>query len=88
MPERSVIVNTSPLLYLHQVGQLSLLKCLYGTIQTPSAVAQELETGRLRGIDVPHLSETDWIQGDFPQREYQLSWANEDIRLRQQWMSF
>ena len=26
--------------------------------------------------------------GNFPQREYQLSWANEDIRLRQQWMSF
>jgi|SRR6185312_5132745 len=32
MPDRLVISNTSPLLYLHQAGQLDLLKRLYGRV--------------------------------------------------------
>lgn len=42
MPERVVVCNTSPLLYLHQVGQLELLKSLYQRIKIPSAVREEL----------------------------------------------
>jgi predicted nucleic acid-binding protein len=41
MPERLVISNTSPILYLHQVGHLDLLRRLYGTIQIPHAVELE-----------------------------------------------
>ncbi len=41
MPENKVIVNTSPLLYLHQVDQLQLLQKLYGIIITPIAVTKE-----------------------------------------------
>lgn len=41
MPETTVIVNTSPLLYLHQVGQLQLLQQLYGKITVPTAVTQD-----------------------------------------------
>ena len=36
MPDRLVISNTSPLLYLHQVGHLELLPRLYGQVQVPS----------------------------------------------------
>lgn len=37
-PESCVIVNTSPLLYLHQVGYLELLQQLYKRIIVPAAV--------------------------------------------------
>ncbi len=56
MPETIVIVNTSPLLYLHQVGHLQLLQQLYGTIIVPPAVPQELEVGKLQGVDVPEIN--------------------------------
>jgi len=61
-PEPLVIVNTSPLLYLHQVGCLELLQQLYGTITVPPAVPQELEIGKLQGVDVPEVNSIEWIQ--------------------------
>jgi predicted nucleic acid-binding protein len=62
MPETLVIVNTSPLLYLSQVDRLELLQQLYGTITVPPAVPQELETGKLQGVDVPEVNSIEWIQ--------------------------
>ena len=38
-----VIVNTSPIFYLHRVKQLELLNKLYKTITIPTAVVKELE---------------------------------------------
>jgi predicted nucleic acid-binding protein len=61
-PDSLVIVNTSPLLYLHQVGCLELLQQLYGTITVPPAVPQELEVGKLQGVDVPEVNSIEWIQ--------------------------
>lgn len=62
MPETLVIVNTSPLLYLHQVNCLELLPQLYGTITVLPAVLQELEIGKLQGVDVPEVNSIEWIQ--------------------------
>lgn len=62
MPKRFVVVNTSPMLYLHQVGELNLLQKLYETVHTPNAVIQELAAGQVQGIDVPTLAEIPWIQ--------------------------
>jgi predicted nucleic acid-binding protein len=62
MPETLVIVNTSPLLYLYQVDCLELLQQLYSTITVPPAVPQELETGKLQGVDVPEVNSIEWIQ--------------------------
>jgi hypothetical protein len=62
MPERTVISNTSPLLYLHQVDRLHLLQRLYGRLLVPSAVQAELRTGRERGIVVPDLEALPWIE--------------------------
>jgi predicted nucleic acid-binding protein len=62
MPDRLVISNTSPLLYLHQVGHLELLPRLYGQIQIPSAVQEELRAGAELGISVPDLSSLEWLQ--------------------------
>lgn len=61
MPDISVVANTSPLLYLHQVGCLKVLQQLYGTVVVPSAVQEELEVGKRQGIDVPDVSSLSWI---------------------------
>jgi predicted nucleic acid-binding protein len=53
MPERITICNTSPLLYLHIVGQLDLLPQLYGQVLIPPAVQAELRAGAQRGVNVP-----------------------------------
>ena len=59
MPE--VICNTSPLQYLHQIGQLRILPALAGQIVVPAAVEKELEAGRRSGIDLPDLKTLEWI---------------------------
>jgi predicted nucleic acid-binding protein len=62
MPERLVISNTSPLLYLHQVGQLDLLWRLYGQVQIPPAVREELRAGAEQGVSVPDIEALGWLQ--------------------------
>jgi predicted nucleic acid-binding protein len=62
MPDRLVISNTSPLLYLHQVGHLELLPRLYGQIQIPSAVREELRAGAELGVAVPDIGALEWLQ--------------------------
>ena len=61
MPDISVVANTSPLLYLHQVGCLKVLQQLYGTVVVPSAVQEELEVGKRQGIAVPDVSSLSWV---------------------------
>lgn len=65
MPE--VIVDTSPVQYLFQLGLLDLLKALYGQITIPQAVANELVVGHRRGIHLPEISDIDWINIKKPQ---------------------
>ena len=57
-----VICNTSPLQYLHQIGQLSLLPALVQRVIVPQAVAEEIERGRTKGIDLPGLSALAWVE--------------------------
>jgi len=60
-PERLVVSNTSPLLYLHQVGHLDVLRELYGRIRIPSAVQLELQAGVEQGVAVPDVQALGWI---------------------------
>lgn len=60
MPE--VIVNTSPLQYLHQLGRLELLGRLYQRILVPLGVEAEIEEGRRRGVALPDLQEVSWVE--------------------------
>ncbi len=62
MPERVTICNTSPLLYLHMVGQLELLPQLYGQVLIPPAVQAELEAGAQRGVNVPVVEALPWLR--------------------------
>jgi predicted nucleic acid-binding protein len=61
MPDRLIISNTSPLLYLHQVGHLDLLWRLYGRVQIPLAVKRELAGAEL-GVAVPDTSMLEWLE--------------------------
>lgn len=56
-----VIVDTSPLQYLFQLGLLDLLRELYGTVLIPEAVRDELLVGRSRGVNVPDPTGLLWI---------------------------
>lgn len=59
MPD--VISNTTPLLYLHQLGCLDFLPQLYQQVFVPQAVVGELRQGELRGFDVPSLNAFAWV---------------------------
>jgi predicted nucleic acid-binding protein len=59
---RTVIVNTSPLFYLHRLGYFNLLEKLYGEIVIPVAVVAELEEGEQSGEDVPKIVKYNWIK--------------------------
>jgi len=68
LPE--VISNTSPLQYLHQLGKLELLCSISGgKLIVPGAVAEELDIGRSRGVDLPEPGSIDWITIRSPQSE-------------------
>jgi hypothetical protein len=56
-----VIVNTSPLQYLHQVGQLDLFPKLFGRIIIPEAVVAELAAGRRLGVSLPEPEALEWV---------------------------
>jgi predicted nucleic acid-binding protein len=52
---REIITNTSPLLYLHQLGELAVLSHLYSRVLVPRRVVEELDAGKAGGHDVPAL---------------------------------
>ncbi len=60
MPERRVIVNTSPLFYLHQIDRLDLLPALYGRVTVPNAVWRELQAGQTQGLNIPSVDQLSW----------------------------
>ena len=64
MPE--VICNTSPLQYLHQIDQLSILPVLAGSVIVPPAVVAELDAGTARGLDLPEPEHLKWIKIQAP----------------------
>jgi predicted nucleic acid-binding protein len=57
----TVIVNTSPLFYLHRLGCIHILEKLYGDILIPEAVVNELKEGKTVGEDVPEIEDYRWI---------------------------
>ncbi len=59
---RDVVTNTSPLLYLHQLGLLEILPRLYERVVVPTAVVEELLEGGRRGYDVPTPESLPWAR--------------------------
>ena len=67
----TVVTNTSPLIALERIGQLSLLPKLYGTVIRPNAVLVEIEEGRGKYGVPDGLQDPDWLEtmGDPPEME-------------------
>jgi uncharacterized protein len=61
-PMREVVTNTSPLLYLHQLGSIALLGSLYPKVLVPKSVVEELHVGRTSGHDVPTVAALSWAE--------------------------
>ena len=57
-----MVCNTSPIQYLHQLGLLDLLPKLGGRVCIPPAVIEELAAGREAGVDLPDLTQLDWVR--------------------------
>lgn len=56
-----VVSDTSPITNLHAIGELQLLRTLYGVLHIPSAVDRELRVGVERGVHPPLEGERDWL---------------------------
>lgn len=76
MPE--AISNTSPLLYLHRIGNLDWLPALFTSVWTPQSVVRELQEGRRRGHDVPAVESFSWLQVVTP-RSVPSEWLTLDL---------
>ncbi|NJM99560.1 MAG: DUF3368 domain-containing protein [Phormidesmis sp. RL_2_1] len=57
-----IISDTSPISNLLLIGQLSLLKALYGQLIIPDAVFREIKALETFGIDVSGVQTADWIE--------------------------
>ena len=57
----SVIADTSPLQYLHQIRCLGLLADLFQRVIVPDGVAQEIQRGARQGVDLPDLGQLPWV---------------------------
>jgi predicted nucleic acid-binding protein len=57
-----VFCNTSPLIYLHRLGLLDLLRQLHGKVVISTAVKDEIATGIQLKKDVPVLAGLKWLE--------------------------
>ncbi|MBM3889882.1 MAG: DUF3368 domain-containing protein [Verrucomicrobia bacterium] len=62
MPERIVLCDASPLVYLHRIQCLDLLERLYGRVIVPAAVAAEIRRGLQLGHACPRLESLSWVR--------------------------
>ena len=59
---RTCSVDTSPLLYLYRIDQLTLLHRQFDRVLVPEAVVTELAKGRAQGVSIPDLADYPWIE--------------------------
>ena len=59
---RTCSVDTSPLLYLYRIEQLTLLHHQFDRVLVPEAVVTELAKGRAQGVSIPKLNDYPWIE--------------------------
>lgn len=61
-----IVVDTTPLQYLHQLGLLRLLDALFTRVIVPEGVAAELDVGRAAAADVPDVRRLGWVEVRLP----------------------
>jgi predicted nucleic acid-binding protein len=71
-----LVCNTSPIQYLHQLGQLHLLHALATAVFVPPAVATEIARGITLGVNLPDLALLSWIDIRAPQGPVSHGWQS------------
>jgi predicted nucleic acid-binding protein len=61
VPDRTVVCDTSVLLYLGRIDQVELLPALFSTVYIPEQVVTELDMGRLLRRDTLDPRNHDWV---------------------------
>ncbi len=62
LSEKIVVVNTSPIIYLSSINQISLLKKLFQKVFIPYAVNQEVMSGGKDVFGVREIKNKKWIK--------------------------
>ncbi len=57
-----VVLNTSPIIYLSSLGEIDILKKLFGEILIPGAVKREVISGGKDSFGFKEVSEEKWIK--------------------------
>lgn len=57
-----VVCDNSPLSALLAVGELDLLRTIYGEVYVPEAVMQEIRALSEKGIDISPILQAEWIK--------------------------
>lgn len=65
-----VVSNTSPITNLAAVGQLDLLRKIFGRVIVPDAVVQELTAGGVAWPGAVELAQADWIRVEDVREQY------------------
>lgn len=60
--EKIVVVDTSPLIYLSSLGDILILKELFGKILIPEAVRKEVMSGGKGSFGFKEINEEKWIK--------------------------
>ena len=61
MPERALVVNTTPLIALGAAGCFGALPVLYQRVIVPLEVAEEIRAGGKHGVGVAELDGSPWL---------------------------
>lgn len=62
MPDRSIVINTTPLLALVAAGGLDALPLLYQHVIVPLEVADEIRAGGEAGFGVAEIAAAHWLE--------------------------
>ena len=62
MPERSIVINTTPLIALTAAGGLDALPLLYQQVIVPLEVAEEIQAGGKQGFGVAEIAAASFLE--------------------------
>lgn len=62
MIKNIIVLNTSPIIYLSSIGEIGILKKLFGEVLIPEAVKREIISGGKGGLGFKEVNEGTWIK--------------------------
>jgi predicted nucleic acid-binding protein len=79
LTEKVVVVNTSPIIYLSSINQISLLKKLFQKVFIPDAVKREVLSGGKDSFGVREIKGEKWIKTQTIKNELAKKYLLTDI---------